>query len=75
MEAGPVLPLQLPSALTQTTNQRSVSIGLPGPIMPSHHPGVEWPRPAGPAAWLSPVQAWHSKTALEASSLSRPKVS
>jgi hypothetical protein len=39
IEAGPVEPLQLPSELTQTTNQRSVSIGLPGPSIASHQPG------------------------------------
>ena len=38
-DAGPVLPLQLPSALTQTTNQRSVSMYLPGPTIASHQPG------------------------------------
>ena len=63
-EAGPVEPWQPPSTLAHTTNQRSVSIGRPGPTMPSHHPGVGWPRPAGPVTWLSPVQAWQSSTAL-----------
>ena len=38
MLAGPVEPLQLPSELTQMTKFRSVSIGLPGPIMGSHQP-------------------------------------
>ncbi|MNV90444.1 hypothetical protein D3C71_1848310 [compost metagenome] len=37
-DAGPVEPLQLPSELTQMTNQRSVSIGLPGPSIGSHQP-------------------------------------
>ena len=36
--AGPVVPWQPPSTLAQTTNQRSVSIALPGPMRPSHHP-------------------------------------
>jgi hypothetical protein len=31
--------LQLPSVFTQITNQRSVSIALPGPTMSSHQPG------------------------------------
>ena len=29
-----------------------MSSGRPGPISPSHHPGVGWPTPAGPATWL-----------------------
>ena len=40
MEAGPVEPKQLPSGLTQMTWKISVSMGLPGPIMNSHQPGV-----------------------------------
>src|SRR5262245_13715552 len=39
-DAGPLDPKQLPRELTQMTNQRWVSIGRPGPIMSSHHPGV-----------------------------------
>ena len=38
--AGPVLPWQPPSTLTHTTNQRSVSMARPGPMSPSHQPGV-----------------------------------
>ena len=74
-DAGPVEPWQPPSTLAHTTNQRSVSMGMPGPTMPSHQPGVGWPSCAGPLAWLSPVQAWHSSTALDASAASVPHVS
>ena len=35
---GPVEPKQLPRLLTPTTKKRSVSSGLPGPTMLSHHP-------------------------------------
>ena len=56
-EPGPVVPEQPPSRLLHTTNQRSVSTGLPGPIMVSHQPG--WRSPScHPAAWASPVRAW-----------------
>ena len=59
------MPWQPPSTLEHTTNQRSVSIGRPGPTRPSHQPGSGWPRPAGPVTWLSPVQAWQISTAFE----------
>ena len=42
---------------------------------PPTSPGVGWPGPAGPAAWLSPVQAWQTRTALEAVASSVPQVS
>jgi hypothetical protein len=38
-ELGPVVPLQPPSRFEEITNSRSVSIGLPGPIIVSHQPG------------------------------------
>ena len=72
---GPVDPWQPPSTLAHTTKYLSVSMGLPGPIVSSHHPGAVWPRPAGPAAWLSPVHAWQTSTALAASASRRPHVS
>src|SRR5688572_14219357 len=50
MEAGPVEPLQLPRELTHTTNQRSVSIGLPGPSIASHQPGAGLPALAAACA-------------------------
>ena len=68
---GPVVPWQPPSRFAQTTNRRSVSIGLPGPISVSHQP-----RPAGrrggPAACASPVSAWQTKTAFARSVVERP---
>ena len=73
--AGPVVPWQPPSTLAQTTNQRSVSIARPGPMSPSHQPGVGWPGASGPAAWLSPVRAWQTRTAFEASLARVPHVS
>ena len=72
---GPVVPWQPPSTLGHTTKKRSVSIGAPGPTMPSHQPGRRWPGPAGPAAWLSPVSAWSTSTAFDASASSVPHVS
>ncbi len=38
-DAGPVVPWHPPSTLGHTTKNRSVSIGAPGPIIPSHQPG------------------------------------
>jgi hypothetical protein len=37
-DAGPVDPKQLPRLFTPITKKRSVSTGLPGPIMLSHQP-------------------------------------
>ena len=37
-EAGPVVPWHPPSTLAHTTNQRSVSMALPGPTRSSHQP-------------------------------------
>lgn len=42
-DAGPVEPQQPPRALVATAHQRSVSIGAPGPMIPSHQPGVGCP--------------------------------
>ena len=47
VEAGPVEPLQLPSVFTQMTNQRLVSMDLPGPSIASHQPA------SGLSAWLA----------------------
>ena len=38
--AGPVVPMQLPSTLAQSTKKRFVSIGLPGPTIRLHQPGL-----------------------------------
>ena len=71
-DAGPVEPLQLPSEFTQTTNQRSVSIGLPGPSMASHQPASGLPALiAACASGESPVTI---STALSRASLSVPQV-
>jgi len=40
IDIGPVEPKQLPRLLTPTTKKRSVSTGLPGPIMLSHQPSL-----------------------------------
>ena len=75
VDDGPVVPWQPPSTLGQTTNQRSVSMAAPGPISGSHHPGVGWPGPAGPAAWESPVSAWRTSTAFDRVASRVPHVS
>ena len=69
------MPWQPPSTLGHTTKKRSVSIGLPGPTMSFHHPASRWPGPAGPAAWLSPVSACSTSTALSRAASSVPQVS
>ena len=59
VETGPVVPWQPPSRFAQITNSRSVSSGRPGPMMLSHHPGRAG-SPWWPAAFASPVSAWHT---------------
>ena len=55
----------------RSRSSRSVSSGLPGPMMLSHQPGRFGSSPSwSPAAWASPERAWQMKTALERSSLS-----
>src|SRR5262249_13530166 len=72
-EAGPVEPLQLPSVFAQITNQRLVSIGLPGPSISSHQPGDgSLAFDAACALGDSPVRM---KTALSRAALSVPQVS
>src|SRR6185312_9798564 len=72
-EAGPVEPLQLPSELTQTTNQRLVSMCLPGPSMSSHQPGVA--SCAFDAACALGERPVRIKMALSRAALSLPQVS
>src|SRR6185312_5541124 len=72
-EAGPVLPWQPPSMFGQTTNHFSVSMYLPGPMMPLHQPAVGCPGPAEPIRWLSPVSACSTRIALLRSALSSPQ--
>src|SRR5580692_10461090 len=74
-DAGPVVPWQPPRALAHTTHQRSVSMAFPGPMISSHHPALRCPGPAGPAAWLSPVRAWTTSTALSRAGVGVPHVS
>jgi hypothetical protein len=73
IEAGPVVPKQLPMELTQMTNQRRVSIGRPGPTISSHQPGeVSSGEDAACADGDSPV---NSSTALPWRASSSPQVS
>ena len=72
-EAGPVEPLQLPSELTQTTNQRRVSMGLPGPSMASHQPGSGLA--SFEAAWASGDRPVTINTALSRAAFKLPQVS
>ena len=37
---GPVEPMQPPTTLAQMTKKRSVSMGLPGPTIDVHQPGL-----------------------------------
>ena len=75
IDDGPVDPWHPPSVLGHTTKYFSVSMGSPGPTMPSHQPGATWPGPTSPVTWLSPVQAWQMRIAFDASSSSEPHVS
>ena len=73
IEAGLLEPKGLPSELTQTTKNRSVSSALPGPTMRSHQPsdgssGEE-------AAWAEGERPVNSSTALSRRAFSRPQVS
>src|SRR4249919_1813902 len=73
IEAGPVDPLQLPSEFTQITNQRSLSIGLPGPTIGSHQPASGFaPLAAACASGERPVTI---RIALSRAALSSPQVS
>ena len=45
---GPVVPWHPPSTFGHTTKKRSVSIGAPGPMVPSHQPTSPWPGSGGP---------------------------
>src|SRR5689334_25191716 len=63
---GPVLPMQPPSTFAQIRKYRSVSSTRPGPTIVSHQPGFAVIG-CGSAAYWSPVNAWHTKTALDRS--------
>ena len=59
----------------RATKSRSVSSGAPGPISPSHQPGVGCSGPAGPTTCESPVSACSTSTALSRAAFSSPQVS
>ena len=63
IELGPVEPLHPPSIFEQITKYLLVSIGLPGPIIGSHHP-VSESSEILPATCAFPVRAWHINIAL-----------
>jgi hypothetical protein len=69
---GPVEPKQEPRLLTPMTKKRSVSTGLPGPIMVSHHPSERSFPGYTPATWWEALSAWQTSTALLRSALSVP---
>src|SRR3546814_16216036 len=71
--AGPVEPLQLPSALKQTTCHLSVSIGLPGPTIAAHQPGAGLAALA--AAWASGDRPVRIRMVLSPAALRVPQVS
>ena len=63
ISAGPVEPMQPPMTLAQITKKRSVSMGLPGPTMVDHQPGLPVTGCSLATNW-SPVRAWQTSTAL-----------
>ena len=65
IELGPVVPWQPPSRFAEMTKNRSVSSGLPGPMIDAH-------QPSGPAARASPVSAWQTTIALSRPAFSSP---
>ena len=71
MLAGPVEPMQPPSTFGQMTKKRSVSIGLPGPIMTSHQPGLPVTG-CGLATYWSMVSACSIRMAFDFAALSVP---
>ena len=71
IDCGPVVPEHPPTRLAETTKKRSVSTGLPGPIRLSHQPRRFAPT-CKPAAWASPVSAWHTTTTLSRAADSSP---
>ena len=66
-----MVPLQPPRTFEQMTKYRSVSMGLPGPIMVSHQPGLRSSGLLSPAAWALPLSAWQIKMALSRCSFKR----
>src|SRR5512144_645215 len=73
IDAGLDEPQGLPTELTQTTKNRSVSIGRPGPIIDSHQPGdASAGDDVACADGESPV---NSNSALSRAALRRPQLS
>ncbi len=77
---GPLEPKQEPMLLTPITKNRSVSTGLPGPTMLSHHPSllartVPSSSTYTPATWCEAFRAWQMSTALLLSAHNSPYVS
>jgi len=68
---GPDEPMHDPSTLAQITWKRSVSMGLPGPTMRSHQPGLPVRGWVEATCW-SPVVAWQISTALSRAGFSVP---
>ncbi len=71
MLAGPIVPMHPPKTLVQMMKYRSVSIGLPGPIIVVHQPGLP-DMGFVPAANWSPVSAWVTKIAFVLSAFNVP---
>jgi hypothetical protein len=69
--AGPVEPMQPPITLAQMTWKRLVSIGLPGPTIRSHQPGLPVTGCVLARYW-SPVSAWNTRIAFALSAASSP---
>jgi hypothetical protein len=61
------------SVSAAATKNRSVSIGLPGPMIASHQPTGP-PAARRPKAWLLPVKKWAMSTALSPAAFSVPIV-
>lgn len=73
IDAGPVLPKHDPMILVHITKYLSVSMGAPGPMNFSHHPG--WVFVLVLFAWDDADRPVCSKIALLLSALSSPHVS
>src|SRR5512142_964819 len=73
MDAAHVEPLSLPSEFTQMTNQREVSMALPGPIIASHQPSEG--SSALDAACALGERPVRMSTALSRAALNSPQVS
>ena len=69
---GPVEPKHEPRLFTPMTKKRSVSSGLPGPIIESHQPTLAGSSAYVPATWCEAFSAWQMRTALLLSAFSVP---